>query len=188
MKVSQVQFDEVVTSAQVRFGATEVQAIRLAKSMVADMGKLPDQPVSARFKSTEKKGLSSIRFSVAALKGSSLDGIDGFSRHTPSIKLCELLQDIEAVCDKNIGLSIGSRVELTRDLHEWLFVGPVAAVAAKPEAPKAPESQGDKAPPLPAPEVKPEAPATAKVANEAPKAPIASAPAAKNGKPELQKA
>jgi hypothetical protein len=128
MKVSQVQFDEVVASAQVRFGCTEPQAIRLAKSMVADMGKLPDQPVSARFKSTEKKGLSSIRFSAAALKGSALDGIEGFSRQSPSIKLCELLQDIEAMYAKNIGFGKTARIsELTRDLNDWLFVAPAPA-------------------------------------------------------------
>jgi hypothetical protein len=118
------QFTAIVKQALVRFGCTEAQAVRLAKSFSADLGN-----AIKIYTVKGEKGLASIRF-PETLKGVA---------KTPSVRLVRLLQIFELADKENIGLPTKARLEIAPELDSWLrkpFPPPdVAAESSKPIPP-----------------------------------------------------
>jgi hypothetical protein len=104
-RMNSEQFTAVVKQAQVRFGCTEAQAVRLAKSFASDVGKsLMVGKVSG------ETGLATLPFP---------DGVNWVAM-TPAIRLVRLLQQIEAMDKANIGLPFNAKFELTPEMDSWL--------------------------------------------------------------------
>jgi hypothetical protein len=126
MKMSRGQFVAIISSAQVRFGCNEAQAIRLAQAARADMGKLPDNTLF-RLPISPGRGLFPALY-VMRDKNAPAPIL------TTSLKLVWLLELVDAADKENIGLSTGSRVELTKDMADWLMPPPISG--SNPTAPK----------------------------------------------------
>jgi hypothetical protein len=104
--VNSEQFTAIVKQSQLRFGCTEAQAMRLAKSFAADMrnsmmvaGKVPGET-----------GLAALRFP---------EGVN-WSAMTPAIRLVRFLQCIEEMDRANIGVSHKWKPELMPEMDTWL--------------------------------------------------------------------
>jgi hypothetical protein len=107
--MNQEQFTAIVKQAQVRFGCTEEQAMRLARSFAADVGNgLNVGRVSG------ETGLATVRFP---------DGIN-WSAMTPAIRLVRFLQHIEAMDKQDLGISPRWQPELTPEIDSWLRKAP----------------------------------------------------------------
>jgi hypothetical protein len=116
------QFTAIVKQAQVRFGCTEAQAVRLAKSFAADVsnrlmvvGRVPNET-----------GLATLRFPGGVY----------WIEMTPAIRLVRLLQVIEAMDKENVGLAFKGKFALTPEMASWLRKAP--ETAAKPAEPNSP--------------------------------------------------
>lgn len=116
------QFTAIVKQAQVRFGCTEEQAVRLAKSFAADVGRgVKVGKVSG------EKGLASLR--LPGVPGVPI-GVAG----APAIRLVRFLQIIEAIDKENIGLSSKGKFPLTPEMDSWLRKAP--ETPAEPNSPQ----------------------------------------------------
>jgi hypothetical protein len=113
------QFTAIVKQARVRFGCTEAQAMRLAKSFAADVS---NRLMVGRVR--HEKGLATLRFQ---------EGVN-WTAMTPSIRLVRLLQVIEAMDKENVGLSSKGKFPLTPEMDSWLRKAP--EIQAEPNSPQ----------------------------------------------------
>lgn len=112
------QYAAIVKQAQVRFGCTEEQAVRLAKSFAADVGR------------GVMVGKVSGETGLATLRLPGMPGVPIGVAATPAIRLVRCLQIIEAIDKENIGLARHGKFGLTPEMDSWLR--PAPEMPAKP--------------------------------------------------------
>lgn len=120
------QYAAIVKQAQVRFGCTEAQAVRLAKSFASDTGKGKGVMVG---RVDCESGLATLRFPNGMF----------FGAMPPAIRLVRLLQHIEGL-DKEGLIAIHDMFQLTPEMDSWLRNAPEPSELVKPIMPQEPSN------------------------------------------------